>query len=143
MIDERDDEARLAQAARLLGAAAAERLDVEGTAAAVLERLRHEGVRPGSRWRWVRPAWWRVAAAIVLLAGAGLVARSQFFPHETAPLSRYLSADLQGLTSDQLQEVLSTLDQTLSDSTPLVPAEDDWNDMTTEQLQAVLRSLEG
>jgi hypothetical protein len=135
------DDAQLEALARGLGAAAAERLDVERTAAAVVERLRQEPVVRRTHWR--QPTWWRIAAAVVLMVGAGILVRPRFAPGDAGQTPQYLSADLQDLSTDQLQEVLSTLDQTLTDPAPLVPPEDDWTDLTTEQLQAVLRSLEG
>jgi hypothetical protein len=141
MIDEGEQEARLERLARGLGAGAAERLDVERTASAVLERLRHE--RTVRRLHVPAPRWWRIAAVVVVMLGAGLLVRNRFLPPQGGQTPQYLSEDLQGLSTEQLQQVLGTLDETLTDSTPLMRSDEDLNGMTTEQLRAVLRSLEG
>ena len=46
------------------------------------------------------------------------------------------------LIADQLREVLGGLDQTLNDAT-VESADDDFGNLTTEQLRALLQSLEG
>ena len=62
MLDDGVHDEELRQAARHLGAAAAERVDVERTAEAVLARLR-AGDAPGrSRIRWMQLAWLRALA---------------------------------------------------------------------------------
>ena len=142
MNDHRMDEARLEGLARRLGAEAAERLDVERVAAAVVARLRSEPLlsRTPSPW-WIQPAWQRAAAVVVLMLGAAVVARA-WRPIGSAHPAHYVAEDLEGLSTDQLREVLGTLDQTLDEATP-EQSEDELNDLTTEQLQALLRSLEG
>jgi hypothetical protein len=135
--DEHDLE--LERLASQLGRGAAERLDVERTAVAVIQRLRVE--RAARRPWWSQPAWLRAAAVIVLMAGVGLVVRGRFVGR-SAPAGSYVREELQGLTADQLREVLGSLDQTLNDAT-IEPADDDFSDLTTEQLQALLQSLEG
>lgn len=134
------NEQELESSARKLGAARAERVDVERIARGVVAGLREQ---PHSRrvW-WVRPAMLRIAAAVVLLLGAGLVWRGRVQP--TAPVhpDHYIFEDLNGLSSDELRDVLSTLDQTLQEGID-VPAEDDLNDLSPEQLRAVLQSIEG
>jgi len=136
------DEARDRELERLagrLGMKAAERLDVEGTAAAVVERLRAD--RVARRPWYVQSAWLRAAALVVLMVGAGLVVRGRLFPDRT-PSGHLVREELQDLSADQLREVLGSLDQTLNDAT-IEPADDDFSDLTTEQLQALLQSLEG
>jgi hypothetical protein len=135
--EERDLE--LERLAGGLGMKAAERLDVERTAAAVVERLRAD--RMARRPWYVQPTWLRAAALIVLMVGAGLVVRGHLFPGRT-PSGHYVREELQDLSADQLREVLGSLDQTLNDAT-IEPADDDFSDLTTEQLQALLQSLEG
>jgi hypothetical protein len=135
------DDAALHALAGTLGARAAERLDVDATAAAVLERLRNEP--EVARFRWTQPAWLRIAAAAIVLLGGVLVAR-QLIPggdgrHGPA---HFVSDDLRGLSADQLREVLSTLDETLDLGRTTVP-EPDLEDLDAQQLRAVLRSLEG
>jgi hypothetical protein len=135
--DERDVE--LERLAGRLGARAAERLDVERTAAAVVARLRAE--RSARRPWWVRHGWLRAAALVVLMVGAGLVVRGRRSV-DRAPANHYVREDLQDLSADQLREVLGDLDHTLDDAT-IQPADEDLNDLTTEQLHALLQSLEG
>jgi hypothetical protein len=135
--DERDVE--LERLASRLGLKAAERLDVERTAAAVLERLRAD--RAARRPWHIQPAWLRAAALVVLMVGAGLVVRGRWFPGRTDS-GHYVREELQDLSADQLREVLGSLDQTLNNAT-VEPVDDDYSDLTTEQLQALLQSLEG
>lgn len=140
MTDDRMDDAKLEQLARRLGAGAAERLNVERVAGAVVERLRApDVVRHGPSW-WKQPKWLRAAAIVVVMVGVGVVVREVLkgARHE----AHYIAEDLQDLSANQLREVLSTLDETLQAATP-PSSEDDWNDLTTEQLQALLQSLEG
>src|SRR5437764_8466737 len=63
-------DAKLRELAHRLGAAAAERLDVERTAGAVVERPRTE--RRSEPLTWVQPAWRRSAALAILLHGCVL-----------------------------------------------------------------------
>lgn len=143
MTDDRMDDAKLEQLARRLGARAAERLNVERVAGAVVERLRNEpevGPHGPSPW-WRQPQWLRAAAVVVLLVGVGMVVR-ELLPSGSRHQAHYIAEDLEDLSANQLREVLSTLDETLKAATP-PSSEDDMNDLTTEQLQALLRSLEG
>ena len=73
MNDHETQDERLHELARRLGVRAAERLDVERTAAAVVRRLREQPAATPA-W-WVRPAWLRLAAAVVLLLGGAVVYR--------------------------------------------------------------------
>ncbi len=143
MIDEPMDDARLEELARRLGAGAAERLNVERIAGAVVERLRSEPQVERRRPlpRWLQPKWLAAAAIVVLIVGAGLVVRGRMHSGSRHP-AHYIAEDLQDLSASQLREVLGTLDETLQAATP-PSSEDDLNDLTTEQLQALLRSLEG
>jgi hypothetical protein len=132
---------RLNETARGLGARAAERLDVERTAQAVIERLRSEPL--AARWRWMQPHWLRIAAAVVLFVGGALVAR-QLLPggadgHTPA---HFVSDDLRDLSAEQLRDVLGTLDETLDLGRTTVP-EADLENLDAQQLRAVLHSLEG
>jgi len=135
-----NEDAKLHAAAQRLGAAAAEKLDVEQIAARVVEQLRREpagATRPG----WIQPGWLRIAAAVVVLVGGGLVlqqVRSPVVSHD----AHFVTDDLSDLTADQLQDVLSTLDETLDLGSTTLP-EVDLEDLDAQQLRAVLRSLEG
>jgi hypothetical protein len=131
----------LHDAARRLGVRAAERLDVERTATAVVERLRREPRAAG--WRWMQPAWLRIAAAVVLLLGGALVVRTVIRGDATShDVAHFVTDDLSDLSAEQLAEVLSTLDQTLDLGSTTVP-EAGLEDLDAQQLRAVLRSLEG
>lgn len=133
-------DARLQEAARRLGTAAADRLDVDRVAARVVERLRSDAARvPGPRW--IRPAWLRIAAAVLVLAGGSLVVRQMAGP-ASAHGAHFVTDDLTDLTADQLRDVLNTLDETL-DLGSTTPPEEGLEDLDLQQLRAVLRSLEG
>lgn len=141
MTDDQLQDAELRRLAQQLGNQAADRLDVDRTATAVLQRLREESTRKrAARPWWAQPGWLRVAAAVVLVAGAGLVLRMQTRPGHPA---HYVRDDLRDLSTDQLREILGGLDQTLAEPTTIEPSEDDLNGLTTEQLERLLQSLEG
>jgi len=136
----REDElqdGRLRELAARLGAAPAERLDVERTARAVLERLRTEPEQ--RRWRWVQPTWLRIAAALVVLLGAGLVARQAL--RNGGSSDHYVVEELTDLSAEELGQVLGSLDRTLDVSGDA--AAEDIDALDTEQLGDVLRSFEG
>jgi len=142
MTDDRMDDAKLEELARRLGVGAAERLNVERVAGAVVERLHSEPKieRPGPAPWWMQPRWLRAAAIVVLMVGVGIVARG--LQVGSRHQAHYIAEELQDLSTSQLHEILVTLDETLEAASP--PAsEDDLFDLTTEQLQALLRSLEG
>ena len=139
------DEA-LRQVARRLGAEAADRLDVERTAQAVVARLRAGDV-PQRPIRWMQPAWMRAAAGIVLNIGAGLlVYRRLHLPAEpTGGDSTVVVAsagELQDFTSGQLRNVLNGLDSTV-EMTPTVHAgEAGVEDLSEPELQSLLKAME-
>lgn len=135
--------------AKRLGERAAERLDVQATARRVVERLRagEQGEEP-RRPSWRQAAWLRIAAAIVLLVG-GVFLVKQLSTDELdighqGVAAHIVADDLADLTTAQLQEVLKDFDQ-LMDST--VSPEDstgtEYEELDAQQLQTVLRSLEG
>jgi len=138
--DAKSRDAKLLDAAQRLGVAAAERLDVERVAAAVVERLRAEpagAMRPA----WLQPAWLRIAAAVVVLVGGGLVWQTMKNP-TPSHVAHFVTDDLSDLSAAQLQDVLNTLDETLDSGSTTLP-DSDLEDLDAQQLQAVLRSLEG
>jgi hypothetical protein len=135
-----NEDAKLHDAARRLGVQAAEQLDVERVAAAVIKRLRDEPVA-AARPVWLQPAWLRIAAAVVVLVGGGLVWRQVRNPSGTH-VAHFVTDDLTDLSADQLRDVLNTLDETLSQDSTTLP-DGDLEDLDAQQLQAVLRSLEG
>ncbi len=138
--DEMEDQ-KLRELARGLGARAAERLDVERTAQAVLARL----AEPAARVRWAaRPiVGLRIAAMVVLVVGGGIVVRG--VGRRQAPLSTTIAApvgiNLNDLSADDLAEILRTFDQSL-DQEPVV-AETGLDDLNAPELRRLLRSMEG
>jgi len=142
--DEQLQDAKLQEVARRLGAQAADRLDVERTARAVLARLRDEprAMGGGGSWVWRQPAWLRVAAAVVVLVTGGLVTRAVLVERGPTDAGHYVAEDLSDLSTTQLQQLLSTLDQTLDPSAPAAP-EPSLDQLTEDELRAMLRSLEG
>ena len=137
--DARLHDAKLQDAARRLGSAAAERVDVERVAAAVVEHLRNEPA--GARPTWIQPRWLRIAAAVVVLVGGGLVWRQVGKPASQHG-AHFVTDDLTDLSTDQLRDVLNTLDETLKLGSTTLP-DGDLEGLDAQQLQAVLRSLEG
>ena len=135
-----NEDAKLHDVAKRLGAAAAEKLDVDRIAAVVVERLRSEPAR-AAHPAWIQPTWLRIAAAVLVLVGGGLVVRHVWSPTATHG-AHFVTDDLTDLTADQLRDVLSTLDETLDLGSTTLP-EADLEDLDAQQLQAVLRSLEG
>jgi len=137
---DREDElqdGRLRDLATRLGAAPSDRLDVERTAQAVLERLRTE--RAEHRSRWMQPAWLRIAAALVLLLGAGLVGREVL--RDRGAADHYVVEELTELSADELGQILASLDRTLDLAAPMTG--EGIEALDEDQLARVLRSLEG
>jgi hypothetical protein len=134
-----NDDAKLHATAQRLGASAAEKLDVDRLAARVVEQLRSEPV--GARPAWIQPAWLRIAAAVIVLVGGGLVLRQVRNPAVSHD-AHFVTDDLSDLTAEQLQDVLNTLDETLDLGSTTLP-EVDLEDLDAQQLRAVLRTLEG
>ena len=135
-------DAKLQELAKRLGTAAAERLDVEATARAVVERLRSEPQT--RRWTWIQPAWLRIAAAVgFLLVGGGLLTRTLMRgPGSAGSVLLPVGADLGDLSTDQLREILNTFDQPV-DSSRGVTSDAGLEDLSAPELRALLRSLEG
>ena len=130
------NEQELERLAQRLGNDAAERLDVEATARAVIERLR-EPAEEKKRVTWIRPEWLRVAAALAILLGAGVVL--QEIGGRVMP-SHYVLEDLSDLSAAELTVILSSLDRTLDGDSTEAPL--DLERLSPTQLQALLRSLE-
>ena len=138
MNDQPLQDTRLRVLAQLLGAEAAERLDVERTAQAVVRRLRDQ---PRAVRIRLLPAWLSLAATIVVVLGGGLVWRS-LRPNGSAPVLAPAGLDLNNLSADELREVLSTVDQPL-DVEPTGSTETGLDDLTPRELRNLLRALEG
>ena len=146
MNDHKVQDERLQALARRLGASAAERLDVERTAAAVVRQLREQPAATPA-W-WMRPVSLRVAAAVALILGAGVVYRGIGPWGPTVPAVTWPPGDgLRDLSSDQLRVLLQSLDQ------PIRPVEEEeglvssqeagLEDLSPAQLRELLSSLEG
>ncbi|OLC09254.1 MAG: hypothetical protein AUH41_05745 [Gemmatimonadetes bacterium 13_1_40CM_66_11] len=139
-----NDEARLENLAKRLGAAAAERLDVAAAARTVVERLREQPVR---RTVWIQQTWLRIAAALVVLVGGSVVV-SRLTPTRSggspAHGTHFVADDLDDLSTDQLRDVLATFDQIVGSDSVVVPeGSTDLHELDAQQLRAMLRSLEG
>lgn len=130
------NEHELERLAQQLGTAAAERLDVEATARTVIARLR-QPAEEKKRVTWIRPEWLRVAAALAILLGAGVVLQNI---GERVMPSHFVLEDLSDLSSAELTVILSDLDHTLDTDSTEAPL--DLERLTPTQLQALLRSLE-
>lgn len=136
-----NDDARLHDIAKRLGAQAAEHIDVDKTARAVLERLREQPAAPAT---WVQPAWLRIAAALVILVGGAFAVRQVWPRNEQHAAAHFVADDLNDLSADQLRDVLATLDETLTrDSTALPDGSAEMDELDAQQLRTVLHSLEG
>ena len=141
MNDQPLQDAKLRALAQQLGARAAERLDPEATAQAVVRRLRdRDHLARSSGWR---PLSLSAAAALVLLLGGGLVWRS-VRPGGSVPVTAVGQAglDLNDLSADQLRDVLNGVDQPI-DLEPTDSMETELDDLTPRELRTLLRALEG
>ncbi len=139
-------DAKLQEVARRLGAHAAERLDVERTAQAVVARLRTEPRAQVRVLGWIRPAWLRIAAAVVLLVGAGVVALNVRIPPHTTPVpGATVGGELGELSRDELREVLQAVGQSGEGSEQQAVSAQDvgLEELSAPQLRALLESLEG
>ena len=131
---------QLEKLAQRLGARAAERLDVEATAQAVIERLRAERAASERIGLWLPRQWLRIAAALVIVVGGGAVAlRIMGSSHQSFASA---PADLDGLSTDQLKQVLDGVGE--SGGEGVVSVQDvSLDDLNTVELRALLESLEG
>lgn len=130
------NEEKLIQAAQKLGARAAERLDVDATARKVVERLREQPVRSVM---WVQATWFRIAAALVLIVGGGLVMVRvvKNTQHPTAN-THLIADDLRDLSTDDLRSLLTSFDQVINES--VVPdSTADLPELDAQQLRQLLR----
>ncbi|HYK83103.1 MAG TPA: hypothetical protein VEU55_08140 [Gemmatimonadales bacterium] len=139
--DEELNDAAVREVAQRLGARAAERLDVEQVVQGVLTRLREQRGHAGRQWRWIGPVWLRIAAAVVVLVGAGLVVRRGAAPAGGGALAP-AGAELTGLSTEQLREVLRIVDQPTEAPEPVAAQDAGLEDLTAPQLRALLASLE-
>jgi hypothetical protein len=147
---------KLQQVARRLGARAADRLDVERTAQAVVARLRTEPRADVRVLGWIRPAWLRIAATLVIAVGAGVVARGLWHHQPTgtalvaaggagagAGAGTGTGTDLNDLSPDQLWQVLEAMGEPGGEPETVSPQDVSLNDLSALELRALLESLEG
>jgi len=93
-------------------------------------------------WVWMQPAWLKIAAALVLVLGAGLVTRVLL--RERLPAAAVvlpLGEDLTDLTADQLRETVGALEQAFADESPSA-LDAGLESLNTIELRALLRTLE-
>ncbi len=137
-------DAKLREVARRLGARAAERLDVERTAQAVVGRLRTDPRAEVRVLGWIRPGWLRIAALLVMVVGAGVVAVNVRIPGVMPPVpSATAGGELSELSGDELREVLESVAQ-LGGEQQAVSAQDvGLEELSASQLRALLESLGG
>jgi hypothetical protein len=135
---------KLQEVARRLGARAADRLDVERTAQAVLARLRTEPRARSGAWVWMQPAWLRIAAVVVIVVGAGVMMRSRLHqPTATTTLVAAAGTELNELSTDQLRQVLEAVGQPGEEHETVSSQDVSLDDLSALELRALLESLEG
>lgn len=134
------EDPKLQELARRLGAAAAERLDVDGVTRGVVARLR-EPARERTWLAWTQVAWVRAAAMVAVLVGIGIVVQPPIEPVRGAWDDPPVGA-VQELSADQLDRVLNELDQPVDVTVP-APEDAGLEDLSEPQLRALLKSLEG
>ena len=143
--DDEVNDTALRQLAERLGTRAAERLDLERAAGAVVRRLREEPRSARRAWAALDTAWLRIAAALVLVVGAGLVARGAFQPAASPAPAVVLGAspELNELSAPQLEELLRTVAEPGASQDAVAPPDVELEDLSAPQLRALLASLEG
>jgi len=138
------DDGKLQEVARRLGARAADRLDVERTAQAVVTRLRTEPRADIRVLGSIRPAWLRIAAALMMVVGAGVVALNVRVPLFTTPVpAATAGGELSELSGDELRAVLEAVGQPGGEQQEVSPQDLSLEDLSAPQLRALLESLEG
>jgi hypothetical protein len=106
------NERQIEQFARGVGDRAAERLQVERVVSGVLGRLRAGAPKEADRLGLFRrrgTALLRIAAALAVLAGGGLIARSAMERGTHVATRGVPTPVLTGLSSDELEEVFDSL----------------------------------
>jgi len=121
-------------------------VDPERVAARVLERLRREGDEAPRQVWWFRPAALRFAAAVVVLAAAGLVVSRipSRGPGSAGGLAVGISA-MDSLSSRQLEAVLEAAAEVSPVADSVLPASSaaSLDDLSEQQLETLLASLSG
>ena len=131
------DERRIERLARRLGEGADEQIDPESTAEAVIVRLRSSDAVIERRW-WVQFRVLRAAAAVMMIAGAGLVWWSS---DRGASHPGFPTVDgLRELATTELVEVLDSLEAE-APVAELVPT--GLHDLNENELSELLAMMEG
>ncbi len=128
--------------AREIGAWAADRLDVERVAAGVVARLRADRVaaeQPQRAW-WAAPIVLRLAAAVAVLIGGGVLVRGVLEHHAPRPAAAVSAPMLRDLSADELIEVFDSLAIEAPVHEGLAVGLENLNEA---QLQELLRLMEG
>lgn len=133
------DDRQLEQLAKGLGQRAAEGLDVEATASAVLRRLKAEPIR--ILW-WKRaPVIRSLAAAAVLILTAGILVTNQLGPNGSgAVVGAPVPVELAALSETELEEVFDSL---YVEAPVYELADAALGDLTEGELEELLRLMEG
>ncbi len=130
------DEKEIERLAADLGARDGERSDPDGTAHAVLARLRAEATR---RPWWRRPGVLRAAAAGIIVIAAAFAAERAFGPNAGVVGEFPAPAELQELAALELAEVLDSL-EVAAPVSELVAV--DLDDLNETQLRELLEWME-
>ena len=89
---------------------------------------------------WSQPAWLKIAAALVVVVGAGVVARG-VWPAPPGVALPVETVDLSDMSAPQLRELLRSVEQ--ADAPEPVSSQDvGLEDLSPAQLRALLASLE-
>ncbi|MFQ5705270.1 MAG: hypothetical protein ACE5HT_14770 [Gemmatimonadales bacterium] len=131
------DQSELERIAKRLGRSAAKRLDVEGTARAVIERLKAEPVRV-VWWRRTRVRQAMAAAALILLA-VGVLGRAELTRTRVVVADVAVPMELQLLQVDELEEVFDSLQEEV----PVHELAANLENLTEGQLRELLDIMEG
>jgi len=123
-----------------LGGDAAERLEVERVAAGVVARLRADRMQAPQRWRWMAPAWLRLAAALAVLIAGGALVRGALHRPASEPTAVVAAPMLGDLTNDELVEVFDSLSVEAPVHEGLAVGLESLNEA---QLEELLRLMEG
>jgi len=141
MSDEIRDEdlqnAELEATARRLGTRAADQLDLSRTARGVVARWRTERAR---RPVWQSPAFLRVAAALVLLVAGIETWEHRHLTRTDVVAVEPSDAGLEGLTADQLEAFLPTVEQQVP-AVETTASDAGLEGLTSDELRSVLNSM--
>ena len=141
--DEQEDLELHALAQQLGQGGAADRLDPERTAQAVLARLRQDGVEQRAR-RFIRPTWWlQIAATIVVVLGSSLIVKLVRSPAPNPAAAAWTEPGLSDLSAGELRDMLRTVDDSTITSSATADTTAGLDDLSAAELRRLLQSLEG